>query len=103
MEKTGCKIIYGAPAILAVKELMMMMMMMMMMMIMNCFYRTGIDRTMSSACVVLCYLLVAVAAGVLLPGVPDDFNRNPDPSRTRPLPLTRYRSVHGEAASEVGT
>ena len=32
MEKTGCKIIRGAPTILAVKGLMMMMMMMMMMM-----------------------------------------------------------------------
>ena len=31
MEKTGCKIICGAPTTLAVKELMMMMMMMMMM------------------------------------------------------------------------
>ena len=30
MEKTGCKIICGAPTTLAVKELMMMMMMMMM-------------------------------------------------------------------------
>ena len=29
MEKTGCKIICGAPTTLAVKELMMMMMMMM--------------------------------------------------------------------------
>ena len=28
MEKTGCKIIFGAPTTLAVKELMMMMMMM---------------------------------------------------------------------------
>ena len=34
MEKTGCKIICGAPTTLAVKGLMMMMMMMMMMMIM---------------------------------------------------------------------
>ena len=34
MEKTGCKIISGAPATLSVKVLMMMMMMMMMMMIM---------------------------------------------------------------------
>ena len=32
MEKTGCKIICGAPKTLAVKGLMMMMMMMMMMM-----------------------------------------------------------------------
>ena len=32
IEKTGCKIICGAPTILAVKELMMMMMMIMMMM-----------------------------------------------------------------------
>ena len=31
MEKTGCKIICGAPTTLAVKGLMMMMMMMMMM------------------------------------------------------------------------
>ena len=31
MEKTGCRIIYGAPTTLAVKGLMMMMMMMMMM------------------------------------------------------------------------
>ena len=31
MEKTGCKIICGAPTILVVKGLMMMMMMMMMM------------------------------------------------------------------------
>ena len=31
MEKTGCKIICGAPMTLAVKELMMMMMMIMMM------------------------------------------------------------------------
>ena len=31
MEETGCKIIRGAPTILAVKGLMMMMMMMMMM------------------------------------------------------------------------
>ena len=30
IEKTGCKIICGAPTTLAVKELMMMMMMMMM-------------------------------------------------------------------------
>ena len=34
MEKTGCKIIRGAPTTLAVKELMMMMMMMMMMTVM---------------------------------------------------------------------
>ena len=34
MEKTGCKIICGAPSILTAKGLMMMMMMMMMMMIM---------------------------------------------------------------------
>ena len=34
MEKTGCKIICGAPTTLAVKELMMMMMIMMMMMMM---------------------------------------------------------------------
>ena len=33
MEKTGCKIICGAPTILAVKGLMVMMMMMMMMMV----------------------------------------------------------------------
>ena len=33
MEKTGCKIICGAPTTLAVKELTMMMTMMMMMMI----------------------------------------------------------------------
>ena len=34
MEKTGCKIICGAPMTLAVKGLMMMMMMMMMMVMM---------------------------------------------------------------------
>ena len=34
MEKTGCKIIRGAPRTLAVKELMTMMMIMMMMMMM---------------------------------------------------------------------
>ena len=34
MEKTGCKVICGAPTTLAVKGLMMMMMMMMMMMLM---------------------------------------------------------------------
>ena len=34
MEKTGCKIICGAPTILAVKGLMMIIMMMMMMMLM---------------------------------------------------------------------
>ena len=34
MEKTGCKIICGAPTTLAVKVLMMMMIMMMMMMMM---------------------------------------------------------------------
>ena len=32
MEKTGCKIIYGAQTTLAVKELMMLMMIMIMMM-----------------------------------------------------------------------
>ena len=36
MEKTGCKIICGAPTTLAAKGLMMMMMMMMMMMIPWC-------------------------------------------------------------------
>ena len=37
LEKTGCKIICGAPTTLAVKGLMMMMMMMMMMDILPCF------------------------------------------------------------------
>ena len=35
MEKTGCKVICGAPTTLAVKELMKMMVMMMMMMMMR--------------------------------------------------------------------
>ena len=35
MEKTGCKIIYGAPTTRAVKRLMLMMIMMMMMMMNN--------------------------------------------------------------------
>ena len=35
MEKTGCKIICGAPTTLAVKGLMVIMMMMMMMTMMN--------------------------------------------------------------------
>ena len=38
MEKTGCKIICGAPTTLAVKELMMMMMMIMMMMMMTSLF-----------------------------------------------------------------
>ena len=45
MEKTGCKIICGAPTTLAVKGLMMMMMMMMMMTIMVIFDMVPITQS----------------------------------------------------------
>ena len=50
MEKTGCKIICGAPTILAVKGLMMMMMMMMTM-------GQKTLKPISSGCSVMCELL----------------------------------------------
>ena len=43
MEKTGCKIICGAPTTLAVKGLMMMMMMMIMMMMMMMMMMTALQ------------------------------------------------------------
>ena len=43
MEKTGCKIICGAPTTLAVKELMMMMMMMMMRMMRETLIKRFVD------------------------------------------------------------
>ena len=58
MEKTGCKIIFGAPTTLAVKGLMMMMMMMMMMCVCVCRYVGG-----NGVCVCVC-VCACVCAGV---------------------------------------
>ena len=59
MEKTGCKIICGAPTTLMVKGLMMMMMMMMMMMIW-----TRLESEVSSQYCGHCYIRVSSDLGV---------------------------------------